>query len=255
MFFYDLPGIGESEEADARYLQKYREILESSDVVLWAIHADNRSVMFDLEALNKLMIDQTTEQKAQLMSKLTFVLTKADVLQPPAWMMLTFGNFVKFLPGKSTASVLAQKADYYQNTFLKPYGNLIVSKTYNDCQFQLTEEGFSYNEYLVFYNGYMNGEKLKYYQQKYPKYAAVFERIHQNYEVIPCSALFKFNLNKLMLVIINKLGQEATIKFKSFMSDESFDQVSLEQAKQFCNLIVFDPKRNKKLFDFSEIKF
>jgi len=35
LYFYDLPGIGESDEADEGYLQKYREHLQSSDVILW----------------------------------------------------------------------------------------------------------------------------------------------------------------------------------------------------------------------------
>ncbi len=55
LLFYDLPGIGESEEADKQYLEQYSEKLKESDVVLWAIHADSRSVAFDVASLDKLL--------------------------------------------------------------------------------------------------------------------------------------------------------------------------------------------------------
>ncbi|MCL1471171.1 GTPase family protein [Argonema antarcticum] len=97
LYFYDLPGIGESDEADEKYLQKYREHLQSSDVILWAIHADNRSVVFDLQSLKKIMEGYTQEQKAILMSKLTFILTKADVLHPPSWIAAKIGNIVSII--------------------------------------------------------------------------------------------------------------------------------------------------------------
>jgi len=256
LLFYDLPGIGESEEADSTYLQRYREHLEHSDVVLWAIHADNRSVMFDLQALKKLINDYDRDRQAVLVSKLTFVLTKADVLHPPAWRMLRLGKDAKFLPSEETAKVLEQKAEYYQRIFLKPYGDLLVSKTYNDCNFSLPVEGFSFDSYLVYYNGYMDLAKVKSLKEKYPRYSEVFDRLHQNYQVIPCSSLFRFNLNKLMLVTINKLGHdEATLKLKSFLNREALDSVSLDKARQFCNLVVLDPQKRETLFDFAELSF
>src|SRR5438094_7128332 len=46
LWFYDLPGIGESDKADSQYLTTYKRMLVDSDIVLWAIHADNRSVAF-----------------------------------------------------------------------------------------------------------------------------------------------------------------------------------------------------------------
>src|SRR6266705_567714 len=57
--FNDMPGIGESEYADAAYLVQYREYLQKSDIVLWAIHADNRSIAFDKRALATLLDGQS----------------------------------------------------------------------------------------------------------------------------------------------------------------------------------------------------
>ena len=252
LFFYDLPGIGESDEADEEYLQKYREHLQSSDVILWAIHADNRSVVFDLQSLKKIMEGYTQEQKAVLMSKLTFILTKADVLHPPSWIAAKIGNIVKFLPSPETNSTLEQKALYYQKTFIEPYGSLIVSKTYNDCNFSIQEDSFKCDEELklIYYKGYMNAEKLKRYQQQYPQYQKIFERLYDNYQVIPCSAVFRYNLNKLMLVILNKLGHEATIQFQKLIASDALDQIPFDQTENLCNLLVYDPKTKNTLFEF-----
>lgn len=252
LFFYDLPGIGESDEADEQYLQKYREHLQSSDVILWAIHADNRSVVFDLQSLKKIMEGYTLEQKAVLMSKLTFVLTKADVLHPPSWIAAKIGNIVKFLPPPETKSTLEQKAHYYQETFIEPYGSLIVSKTYNDCNFSIKEDGFKCDQELklIYYKGYMNAEKFQSYQQKYPQYQKVFERLYDNYQVIPCSAVFRYNLNKLMLVILNKLGHEATIQFQKIVAGDALDQIPFDETENLCNLLVYDQQKQKIIFEF-----
>ena len=73
LWFYDLPGIGESESADARYIEDYKQKLFEADVVLWCLHCDNRSVTFDVTSLNKILASFSPEKKAQLMSKITFV--------------------------------------------------------------------------------------------------------------------------------------------------------------------------------------
>jgi len=195
----------------------------------------------------------TQEQKAILMSKLTFILTKADVLHPPSWIAAKIGNIVKFLPAPETNSTLEQKSLYYQKTFIEPYGSLIVSKTYNDCDFYIQEDGFKCDEDLglIYYKGYMNAEKLDKYQQKYHQYKKVFERLYDNYQVIPCSSVFRYNLNKLMLVILNKLGHEATIQFQKLIASDALDQIPFEQTENLCNLLVYEPKTQKTLFEFS----
>lgn len=253
LYFYDLPGIGESDEADEKYLQKYREHLQTSDVVLWAIHADNRSVVFDLQSFKKIMAEYTQEQKALLMGKLIFILTKADVLHPPSWIAAKTGNIVQFLPSPETSTTLKKKSDYYQNIFIKPYGNLIVSKTYNDCNFFIEEDGFEYDQdlKLIFYKGFMSIEKLEIYKNKYPQYEKVFQRIYDNYQVIPCSAVFRYNFNKLILVILNKLGYEAVIQFQQIIAGDSLDRIPFDQTENMCNLLVYEPDTKKTLFEFS----
>ena len=240
LFFYDLPGIGESTEADAKYLQSYRTHLLESDVVLWAIHADNRSVTFDLEALHKILADFDKSQHAQLMSKLTFVLTKADILYPPPWFLVERDEKVaQFVPSQTIMEVLDQKAAYYQEQFLRPYGNLIVSRTYNDCDFNVKEPVLSADELFVYYHGFLDAQTLSHLKEKHPAYSNVFERLYDNYQVIPCSAKLRFNLNRLTLVIVNKLGKDAVLQFKNFFDKSQLDRLPIAKSKEFFNITVY----------------
>ena len=53
IIFCDMPGIGESEHADSVYLAEYRKQLLESDIVIWAIHADNRATVFDVQTIKR----------------------------------------------------------------------------------------------------------------------------------------------------------------------------------------------------------
>ncbi len=79
---HDMPGIGESEELDRTTLMEYRDYFLHSDVVIWAFHVDTRSTTFDIQDIREMLTDIPVEQRNVLMSKMTFVLTKADVLVP-----------------------------------------------------------------------------------------------------------------------------------------------------------------------------
>jgi len=249
LLFYDLPGIGESTEADEQYLQSYRTHLLESDVVLWAIHGDNRSVTFDLESLHKLMSSFDKAQHAQLMSKLTFVLTKTDLLYPPPWFLVEIeGGFAKFVPSKPVLEILEQKSAYYQEQFLRPYANLIVSHTFNDCKFNIAEGRLSFDESFVYYHGFLDSQTLSNLKGKYPNYSEVFDRLYDNYQVVPCSATLRFNLNKLMLVIVNKLGQDAIIRFRNFFEESHLDRLPIAQSKELFNIVIYggDPTATGK---------
>jgi len=255
LWFYDLPGIGESESADARYLEEYKQKLFEADVVLWCLHCDNRSVTFDVAALNKILASFSPEQQGQLMSKITFVLTKADTLSHPAWLLAKLDkSWGLFTPSKLTRQILEKKADYYQETFLRPYSQGLVSRTYNDGQFKIDDPRFSWDSYSVVFQGFMDGAICSELKAKYPHHQEVFQRLYQNYQVIPCSSSFRFNLNKLMLVIVNKMGKEAIARFNNFLSDDRLDKLPFAKAKEYCNLVIIDPNNRRKLFDLTETR-
>lgn len=240
LWFYDLPGIGESNKADPEYLDQYREQLMVSDVVIWAFHADSRSVTFDLNSLQRILQPLDKTQRVQLMSKITFVLTKVDLLTPPPWILGKVADDGIFAPAKETKYLLAQKAAYYQEVFLQAWGGLITSKTYNDENFNITQYPLSYDENHVYYEGLLTEKMLVQLTTQFPKYRAVFDRLYDNYRVIPCSSLFRFNLTQLMLVIINKLGPTAINRFNNFYKNEMMNRVPFTTAKTYCNIVIFE---------------
>ncbi|MBD2447888.1 50S ribosome-binding GTPase [Nostoc sp. FACHB-152] len=255
LWFYDLPGIGESDEADAYYLEQYRQKLLNSDIVLWAIHADSRSVTFDLHALRKILSSFSKSQQVELMSKVTFVLTKVDLLASPPWILSKMGGYGVFVPAKPTRELLEQKASYYQEVFLKPYGQEIVSQTFNDSGFDVNEYPFHYDDYTVRYHGFLDKQTLENLKVRFPKHSNLFDRLYDNYQVIPCSSRFKFNLTQLMLVIVNKLGLNAIKRFKNLFEAKEMNQVSLLEAKNYSNIVVFDSNRRKVIFDLAQVNF
>jgi uncharacterized protein len=250
--FYDLPGIGESDRADAQYLRMYKQMLEDSDIVLWAIHADNRSVAFDLDALHRLLESADKEYQVRLMSKLTFVLTKVDLITPSPWILAKLGSDGIFVPQKDTEDILAEKEQYFQETFIHPYRDYIVSETYHDGKFDLTIPSLSYDEYAVYYKGFLDKGNVDTLKRRFPKYAPVFERLYDNYRVISCSSLFRFNLDLLMNVIINKLGIDAIERFSDFNSSGTMNQLPLAKAKNYRNFVVFDQVKRKLMFDLAK---
>jgi len=256
MTFWDMPGIGESDDADESYLSLYKQKLIDSDVVLWAIHADNRSTAFDAAALEKILDASPDSDKKALAAKVTFVLTKADLLTPPPWIYCRDGNSGSFAPSRNIRQRLAEKASYYQQILIRPHGGLGLTETYNGENFGIDDPRFSYDEHHVRYTGFMSEEMRNHFAQQYPEFARVFERLADNQRVIPCSSQFRYNLIQLMVVIVNKLGENAIGRFQRLVNDVSqLDQVPVRDMRKLGNLVVWDKQKSRVTFDLDEIKF
>jgi uncharacterized protein len=251
LLFYDLPGIGEAEEPDELYLEEYRQMLLTSDVAIWAIHVDNRSVTFDLQALEKIVAPFNEAVKGLLMSKITFVLTKADVISPDPWLLVKRGDEGIFGPQKKTLDLFKRKSVYYQNHFIKPYGHLLTSETHNDSNFAINTPPFFSSEYIVRYRGFMDVDTLSELEHQYPQHTAIIKRLYDNYQVIVCSAHFKYNLTKMMLVIINKLGKDAIARFSEFVKRASLNRMPFNQAKKYYNIVITD-QNGRKILDLAD---
>lgn len=255
LWFFDLPGIGESNKADEEYLSQYRETFVKSDVVIWAFHSDSRSVTFDLDALSNILSPFNDVEQGELISKVTFVMTKADTISSQPWIFSKQGKNGFFAPSGEVRDILQQKALYYQESFLHPYGTFLISRTHNKEEITtIAHSQISCNEFFVEYKGWLNNDLLAGLKKQHPEYSSVFDRLYDNYQVIPCSSRLKLNLYRLMLVIVNKLGSEAIARFKNFIHGDSLDQIKIDTAKEFCNMIVIDPAKKVKLFDLRDMK-
>jgi hypothetical protein len=254
ILFWDMPGIGESESADRGYMLMYGQKLIECDVVLWAIHADSRSTTFDSAALSSLLGRLPESERRAVATKLTFVLTKADILVPPPWIYVRDGETGSFAPSKKTQQLLDEKASYYQDQLLLPHGSLSSTETFNDAGFSLPDPRFSGDEYHIRYEGYMSEEACARYTRQYPQFAAVFERLSENHRIIPCSALYRYNLVRLMVCIVNKLGEDAIARFKRFAdSPEALDTVPVSVMRKYGNLVVWDKRKGRLSFDLDDV--
>jgi predicted GTPase len=115
LWFWDMPGIGESSSADAGYLNDYRQKILEADVALWLCHADSRSVTFDLEAIQKILYHLPESEQSILLSKLTFVLSKADLITPEPWILYKKGRDAIFDTTQVTENLLDAKAAYFRD--------------------------------------------------------------------------------------------------------------------------------------------
>jgi len=257
--FCDMPGIGESVHADSVYLTGYRQQLLESDVVLWAIHADNRSTAFDVQAIECLLEGMEPQQRSALMSKMTFVLTKADLLMQSPWVAGCMDGHATFVAENETKHVLEQKAVYYQELYIHPFGADIVARTYHDGTFTLDDPSITSSEYGVYYHGLLTEDKRDALKSQYPEYDQIFDHLYDCFRVIPCSALFKYNLPELMLVITSKLGREVFESFKQVVNIGRqsvdialLDCVSLEQMLKMSNFSILDVQSGDKVFDLGK---
>lgn len=72
----DLPGVGESTEADERYLEWYRDILLKSNCVVYVLRADQRDFTIDEKIFSSLFQNQAEKKKVII------ALNYADKVEP-----------------------------------------------------------------------------------------------------------------------------------------------------------------------------
>src|SRR6266496_1057853 len=242
ILFYDLPGIGESQGKDEEYLKQYKQMLLESDVAIWAIHADSRSVSFDRDALHKLLETVDKNQQIQLMSKIIFVLTKVDLLTPvlsSPWILYKVGDEGVFETMDPVDLLIKQKEQYFQESFIKssPFKDLIKGQTYCSSRFNVREPKLRYSRNIVYYDGLLDEGERNRLIDSYRRHKDVFKRLYDNYRVIPCSSRYKYNLNLLMRVVTDKLASKSTGKFGGFLTTSTMDRVPFSQAVRYVNIV------------------
>ena len=254
--FYDMPGIGESDHVDTKYIKWYANHLLKSDIVLWAIHIDNRSITFDINSFKNVLNSIDIKQnKSDILRKLTIVLTKADTFFSPPWILAKYKKYGVFTPTKATRIIFENKEEYYQKIFYDCFKKYLKAKTTLDEEFNINEDGFNVRNDILEYNGYLNAKQHEFFVNKYPKQSLVFDRIYDNFRVVSVSGHFRFNLILLMKVIVNKIGNEAVLRFSKYTSNSKLNNLDFNVAKSFSNIIIFDTKLNKKIFDLNDLDF
>lgn len=254
--FWDLPGFGESTAADAGYLDLYRERLVAADVVIWVIHSDNRSTTYDVECLGAVLRAVDPASRRELLSRITFVMTKVDMLTPPPWIFSMNGDTGSFVPARPLADRLDRKATYYEEVFVGPWRELLRSSTYNPGGVTVDDTLFTCDEHTIRYDGHFTQRLCDAYTARRPEHAEIFARLRDNHRVLPCSALFRFNLTQLMVVVVNKLGPGAVARFQRVLAGiENLSRVPVSTMRGLGNVIVWDADRERRVFDLQEVPF
>lgn len=253
--FYDLPGLGEAGSVDEKYLQMYQQLLTSSDVVIWAIHADTRSVKFDIESIDKLLSFNDPSQRDELFSKIAFILTKVDLLTPTPWLILKLnGKLGAFAPTSKIEELLTQKSAYFQSELLEPYSHLMTSRTYYSDNFNISSDKFSYDEDTISYKGSLDETIISDLKHEHPEFSSIFDRLYENHRVIPVSSYFKYNLRRLMIALVNRLGLEEFQRFQHFEKEGNLYELDLSDTRKMCNVEVYDVKKDKIIFSLKNQK-
>lgn len=243
MWFNDMPGIGESERADQQYLEEYRKKLTDSDAVIWAIHADTRSVTADLATLSRLIrTKQGAEQAARLFNKITFVLTKTDLAAVAPWGYGKADGHGYFAPGPVNRPVLDDKAEYFRQALLDPFRDLMYASTHHEGPFTIKDERFTVGQGLIGYRGSLDQQTLQTLERRHPDYAQVLDRLHAVHQVVPCSARFRFNLAKLLVTVVAKATGTATLRLEKFINISGMHHVTPREMEKMRNIIPLDLK-------------
>lgn len=254
--FWDMPGFGESARADAGYLDMYREKLLECDVLLWGIHADSRSTTFEVQTIDRLLDGVDEQARRDLMSKLTFVLTKADLVARPPWVYAKHGRTGTFAPSKVLDERLAEKARYFERVLIAPHAEVLSSRTFNDCSFPALDPRFTVDDNSIVFTGYFDVEVHRELSRAHGRYRPVFDRLRENHEVAVCSSAFRYGLVRLLSIVVNKIGVLATGRFERLVGGAStLDEVGVDVMRKCAGFVVYDTDRRRVVFDLDEFRF
>ena len=250
--FYDLPWIGESEDADNKYIKKYCEVIKASNVIFWAVHSDSRSTAFDRTSIDKILELLDEPYDVEFLNKLVIVMTKCDLIFPDPWLFVHDKKVFKLIPQQKTKETLDKKSKFIFEQLLEKYSDRVKSELVYDGRFNLQEEGFSLENQIIRYNGILDCEKASDLSNKYPEYKEVFEKLNSIYMPVPCSSNFRYNMSYLIYVVVSRLDLSGLMRFRSFISDYREKKIDTNQIGSLCNVMIVDKIQGEVRFSMTE---
>lgn len=79
LYFYDMPGVGETAERDKEHIAIYQDVLADCDLAVWVLEAENRAMTFDERFLREFF----DNKKTSLKGRLVVAINKVDIMPPP----------------------------------------------------------------------------------------------------------------------------------------------------------------------------
>lgn len=200
VIFWDLPGLGESDTADSKYIEQYIHIAKSCDIILWVFQADTRSILIDKLAIKKITDNLTEEDLISFCSKINVILTKADTVTADPWIFAKENDKLIIASGKKTDEILAEKALYFYDELLNDYADVIVHRINltSECK---TEVKFSPKLRLdvqsqkIIQKGKITTTEWKSIIKNNPRYEKELSELQKSQRGIVCSVRYNYNLN------------------------------------------------------------
>ena len=136
--------------------------------------------------------------------------------------------------------LIKRKEEYFQRAFIEPFKHLISSQTYWSGRFSVSDPRIHYEKPIVHFKGFLSERERDRLKGRYPRYRDVFDRLHDQYRVIPCSERFRYNLDFLMKVITDKLETHSAGQFGGFVANSRMDRVPCSEARNRINIVLVD---------------
>jgi hypothetical protein len=211
------------------------------------------------------------EEQNEVLSKLVPVLTKADQIQIRPWTFAVrnlnqkrfpFSTKIRehpegmFVPDEATTKVLEEKEQYFFKEFIAPIGDRITIKTFDDSKFSLpprvVDERILVDEWHVRHRGVVDHERFEELASVYPSHKRIFDRLHEGSSVVACSSLFRFNLNRLMAVVLSRTATSAAGRIDGALSAQRWSMLRLSEARSLSNFRIFDISTRRFVFDLQK---
>jgi uncharacterized protein len=254
--FWDLPGIGESSTADARYIDLYAQYAASCDVVLWAFQADTRTMTLDAAALNSIVERLGAERKGAFLDRLTVVVTKADLVSPGPWIFAKSGRDAIIATSRETEDTLDRKSTYFYESLLSEHQADVVHRTYVSSrldQLRSLPKDFWLDDGEAFlcHRGTLDRQKTEYLSQNHPGSIDELSRLHEQSRAVVCSARYKFNLNGVKAKIAQKSRGKSMLRLSQSVTTAD-GRLPWDELKTLGLPVFFDQSRNKVIFNIEK---
>ena len=254
--FWDLPGIGESEAADKKYIDMYLKYASSCDVVLWAFQADTRATTLDATAFDALAKRMTPEDRARFLGKVSVVVTKADVIAAGPWIFSKSGDATIIAASKETEETLDRKAVYFYDCLFGDFkreteyrvATSAKPRTVRDLppDFRMDE-----TERFLCHRGEFNDEMLRYLLGQFPTLEDELRGLAGQSRAVCCSARYRFNLNEVKAGIAMRGKGRSMLRISQSMDD--IDTVVPWRALRGFGLpVFFDQSKGKTIFNIED---
>jgi len=243
---FDLRGIGNNPDIDEERLIVFKEKMLESDIIIWAISSDSRSVSFGIRNFEKLI--KSFEHRAKIVyNKIIFVLTKIDHTQLEPWLYIHNSKLGYFEPGEKNKEVIKKKVKYFSSYFVEPYENFLSTSFYVESDLNINVEGLDIKDGRVRFEGFLSPSKIDIIlgskEIDIDEIKAILFQIIERQEVIPVSSKFMYNIDYLVKFIFDRISSLSIDKFKKIFVDGSRLLVTKGESETIRN---FHQKKVRK---------